>query len=62
MQLPHGQLINKPTYITGDSEKILDIIATDSGDLVEDVKIVAPSLSLHHDVSILPTLRKPRHE
>ena len=56
------QLINKPTHITGNSGKILDIITTDSSDLIEDVKIEATSLSLHCDISKLLMVRKPRHE
>jgi hypothetical protein len=51
------QLIDDTTHRTAYSETLIDIIATNSLDLVEDIKIKEPSLSNHCDVAALIKIR-----
>ena len=56
------QLIKTPTHFTENSATLIDVIATNSADIIEDAKVEPPSLSRHCDVSVLLNMRKPNHE
>jgi exonuclease III len=56
------QLINDSTHRTAYSETLIDIIATNSLDLVDDIKIKEPSLSNHCDVAALIKIRTHKQQ
>ena len=56
------QIIKETTHRTATSATIIDIIATNSIDIIEDVKVEPPSLSNHCDVAVLMNIRKAKHE
>ena len=53
------QLIKDPTHTTDNNATLLDIIATNSYDLVESTQVRNPSLSNHTNIHVILNIDKP---